>query len=210
MPFCSGCGAKNDGQKFCGECGKPVEAAPATGVEGAAKEYEANLPKNYTTDKSKDGVHQVTDAVRGYAAGASNKEKEAKYGQQKWGLFETNSQRVEGITTEQSLQRIENAMAGKFEGQSTSSGSSGSHTAGFGSKSGGGSSDAMFGTAGANGGAGGNFGSKTAGGSSTTTHKAPIDRNLGFGAKGANASSFLAGYNQKQAAKFKPKGDLGM
>lgn len=49
----------------------------------------------------------TTQAVRSYAASASQAEKEKKYGQQKWGLFETNYQRNKGITTDESLQEIE-------------------------------------------------------------------------------------------------------
>lgn len=34
MPFCANCGAQlDDGAKFCGACGKPVQAAPAGNVE---------------------------------------------------------------------------------------------------------------------------------------------------------------------------------
>jgi len=49
----------------------------------------------------------TTQAVRSYAASASQAEKEKKFGQQKWGLFETNYQRNKGITTDESLQEIE-------------------------------------------------------------------------------------------------------
>jgi len=49
----------------------------------------------------------TTQAVRSYAESATQAEKEKKYGQQKWGLFETNYQRNKGITTDESLKEIE-------------------------------------------------------------------------------------------------------
>ena len=55
-------------------------------------------PENLTT---------VTGAVRANLASASEEQKDKKYGQQKWGMFETHYQRTKGITTEQSLQEIE-------------------------------------------------------------------------------------------------------
>ena len=54
------------------------------------------------------GLTSVTSSVRSYVAGASEEEKSKRYNQQKWKLFETNYQREKGITTEQSLQEIEN------------------------------------------------------------------------------------------------------
>lgn len=50
---------------------------------------------------------EVANVIRKANANASDKDKQAKYGQQKWGLFETNYQRNKGITLEQSLQEIE-------------------------------------------------------------------------------------------------------
>ena len=57
----------------------------------------------------------MTAAVRSYSAAAPQAEKEKKYGQQKWGLFETDYQRRKGITTEQSLQEIEQFCEGGGE-----------------------------------------------------------------------------------------------
>jgi len=213
MVFCSGCGADIAQKKFCPECGQKAgsgNAEPAAGVQGAVKDYNDNLPKTYTTDKSQDGVKQVTGAVRGYMAGASDKEKESKTGQQKWGLFETNYQRTKGITTEQSLQEIEDAMKNFNGGNSQTTGTSGSSSNSFGSRGGGGASDAQFSTAGGGSGGGGQFGSKSGGGSSTTTHKAPIEKTGKFGSAGNAGSAAFAQFQNKQAAKYKPKGNLGM
>merc|ERR1712137_474203 len=58
---------------------------------------------NYTNEQLKD----TTGAVRNYMANASEKEKTEKKGQQQWGLFETNYQRNKGISTDQSLNEIE-------------------------------------------------------------------------------------------------------
>lgn len=55
----------------------------------------------------KNDMSNTVDAVRNYANNASESEKNQKYGQQKWGLFETNYQRNKGITTDESLQEIE-------------------------------------------------------------------------------------------------------
>ncbi len=49
----------------------------------------------------------TTQAVRSYVASAPQAEKEKKYNQQQWGLFETNYQRNKGITTDDSLNEIE-------------------------------------------------------------------------------------------------------
>merc|ERR1712063_208449 len=58
---------------------------------------------NYTNEQ----LTGATGAVRNYIDNASEKEKTEKKGQQQWGLFETNYQRNKGISTEQSLNEIE-------------------------------------------------------------------------------------------------------
>ena len=63
---------------------------------------------NYTNEQ----LTGTTDAVRNYMDNASEKEKTEKKGQQQWGLFETNYQRNKGITTDQSLQEIEEFCKG--------------------------------------------------------------------------------------------------
>jgi len=106
MPFCVNCGTSLPaGAKFCPSCGTqaPGEGpAPSTPPRGSiAAQNEA--AGGHTTSE----LRGVTSAVRDYTANASQAEKEKKYGQQKWGLFETDYQRRKGITTEQSLQEIE-------------------------------------------------------------------------------------------------------
>merc|ERR1712137_1020031 len=63
---------------------------------------------NYTNEQ----LTGTTGAVRNYMANASEKEKTEKKGQQQWGLFETNYQRNKGITTDKSLQEIEEFCSG--------------------------------------------------------------------------------------------------
>ena len=90
MPFCSNCGTSlGDGARFCGNCGAAAGGASGGGAPSAEQ------------------LTGVTTAVREYAETAPSSVTEKKYGQQKWGLFETNYQREKGITTEQSLQEIE-------------------------------------------------------------------------------------------------------
>jgi len=106
MPFCVNCGTSLPaGAKFCPSCGTkaPGDApAPSTPPRNStAAAYEA--AGGHTTGE----LRGVTSAVRDYTAHASQAEKDKKYGQQKWGLFETDYQRRKGITTEQSLQEIE-------------------------------------------------------------------------------------------------------
>merc|ERR1712137_110155 len=63
---------------------------------------------NYTNEQ----LTGTTGAVRNYMANASEKEKTEKKGQQQWGLFETNYQRNKGISTDQSLQEIDEFCSG--------------------------------------------------------------------------------------------------
>jgi zinc-ribbon domain len=98
MVFCSSCGNElpNDA-KFCSGCGSVVAASAA-----ASPATTTGAPANAGD------LQTVTGAVRAYAADATTAEKEKRYGQQKFKLFETHSQRQEGITLDESLQRIEN------------------------------------------------------------------------------------------------------
>jgi uncharacterized membrane protein YgcG len=88
MPFCSKCGTRaEDGALFCGTCGERiVVVAAATTTTAAAP---AGVP-------SAQELTGVTSAVREYAAHAPPAEKDRKYGQQQWGLFETDYQRRKG------------------------------------------------------------------------------------------------------------------
>jgi len=128
----------------------------------------------------------ITSTVRAYQNVASDEEKNKKYNQQKWGLFETNYQRTKGITTEQSLQEIERTFgsgtpvqnqAGKreFTVTSSSAGSSGSGYGGAGSSDGAkGGNSGTFGSAGLSGGRplnAGKFGGSSKGFTNVTTEK---------------------------------------
>jgi hypothetical protein len=78
---CQECGGKSfSDARFCSHCGKTMTATV--------------------------GQAGLTDAVREVSKGDQGE----KYGQQKWGLFETNSQRNRGISTETSLQEIDDAV----------------------------------------------------------------------------------------------------
>ena len=127
MPFCTNCGSQlPPSSKFCPECGTK---APETNVSSKAAQFSsANRSPDSLLAPSKQNqggsLTGTTQAVRSYMASASEEEKEKKYGQQKWGLFETDYQRRKGITTEQSLQEIEdfakNGVTVGASGRSTS------------------------------------------------------------------------------------------
>lgn len=91
---------------YCPSCTKEISVAQCTfGSEGlTCKVCGAKTQSNAAADEA-----TITNAVRNYTANASVAEREKKYGQQKWGLFETNYQRKKGITTEDSLREIEAA-----------------------------------------------------------------------------------------------------
>lgn len=221
MVFCGDCGTKNaDDGLFCQECGASLQApdkvaapaAPAEGVGGAVQEYTDKIQKEYAIDPEEG----VCSAVRSYISGATKAETEKKTGQQQWGLFETNYQRTKGITTEESLQEIENAVnhgvyvSGNTATTPGSAASAGSGSAGSSSNSGGGSSSSQQHTAGSGGFGGGSFGSSSGGGSSTTTtthHHLNNDKLKGLKG-GGNAAAFLNKYNAKVAANYKPEHDL--
>jgi len=106
MVFCSNCGISLPaGAKFCPSCGSKVAEAPAPATPPRDTSIAAQAEA--AGGHSRSELRGVTSAVRDYSANASQAEKEKKYGQQKWGLFETDYQRRKGITTEQSLQEIE-------------------------------------------------------------------------------------------------------
>eukprot|EP01094_Clydonella_sp_ATCC50884_P022901 TRINITY_DN5364_c0_g1_i1.p2 TRINITY_DN5364_c0_g1~~TRINITY_DN5364_c0_g1_i1.p2 ORF type:complete len:228 (-),score=80.97 TRINITY_DN5364_c0_g1_i1:256-939(-) len=225
MVFCSECGEQvPGGAKFCSGCGKPVAAggsAPKVGTPSAQAENILGGPVGGggAAAMTSDTMTGVTGAVRSYAANASEEEKEKKYGQQKWGLFETNYQRNKKITTEESLQEIEEfcggggAVPGRMDGSGSAGGRGGSAgsagSAGYGSSSGGGgggfeihsSSSSSAGRAG--GGAGGGsagFGSTqrgTAGGG--TQH---------FGPGGNAGDSFFSQHQQNEKKKYMPQHSL--
>jgi hypothetical protein len=165
----------------------------------------------------------TTQAVRSYAASAPQAEKEKKYGQQEWGLFETNYQRNKGITTDDSLKEIEVffplslspcqhhptlvlthytshsqdfSKHGVVPGGGVLGGGGGRGASGGGGgfgSAGGGGGGGGFGAGGAGG--GGGFGS--AGG-------AGAQGSLPFGPGGDAGAAFFSQHQQKEAAKYKP------
>eukprot|EP01130_Rhizamoeba_saxonica_P018978 TRINITY_DN96_c0_g1_i1.p1 TRINITY_DN96_c0_g1~~TRINITY_DN96_c0_g1_i1.p1 ORF type:complete len:205 (-),score=51.85 TRINITY_DN96_c0_g1_i1:59-673(-) len=190
MVFCSNCGNQlNDSNRFCPKCGQAATAA-------------GNLP-------------QVTDAVRGYAANATDEEVAKRAGKQQWGLFETNYQRNKGISTEQSLQEIENFVGGSQGGASrggnTGSGSTGS--AGYRGGSAGGAGNGGFNisttetsTITFSGGSGtsnlnaNNFGGNRGGAGSGTGH-IPNSGNSG--------ASYFSNHLANEKKRYGPRGNLG-
>lgn len=209
MGFCGECGADGGGANFCPECGAKTGGGGAPSTSAAVSSYNDNLPKTYKKDTSKEGSAQVTGAVRGYLDGASDKEKNEKTGQQKWGLFETNYQRNKGITTHQSLDEIDHAAkfgVGGYDG--AKGGSSGGFSSNMSGGGGGGSGYSNQNAAGAGGMNSGNFGSSSGGGGSSSDNRPPIEKNGKFGPGGSAADKYLSGYKARDAAKYKPMGNM--
>jgi len=112
MPLCTNCGTRVDGVKFCPNCGTKVAASEPEPPPPCPRNPPApQRPSDMVSREQKEDMVGVTGAVRSYTANATPEERERKYGQQKWGLFETDYQRRKGITTEQSLQEIEDFCA---------------------------------------------------------------------------------------------------
>lgn len=138
----------------------------------------------------------MTGAVRDYVASAPAAERERRYGQQQWGLFETDYQRRKGISTEESLQEIEDFAAHGARPPPAPRPSAGPGAAvqqqqqqSPSSSSGGGLSAGRFG-----------------GGGVASGPAARTDR-FGPGGAGGGAdagASFFAQHQQREAAKFKP------
>jgi len=91
---------------LCPKCGK-LSMVQTTFDVGGLVCRKCGSKCVHETVANEEDLTSVTSAVRSYTASASQSEKTKKYGQQKWGLFETNYQRNKGITTEESLQEIE-------------------------------------------------------------------------------------------------------
>ena len=88
--------------------------------------YLSNPVLSSETKENHKLMSNFTNQVRDYTNNASESERNSKKGQQQWGLFETHSQRQRGITTEQSLQEIENfAKRGEIQGQQVIQGQGG-------------------------------------------------------------------------------------
>lgn len=228
MPFCTNCGSQlPPSSKFCPGCGTKV---PTTTVTAKAAQFSsANRSPDSLLAPSKQTQGQgsltgTTQAVRTYIAGASEEEKEKKYGQQKWGLFETDYQRRKGITTEESLQEIEDfarngVTVGGTATRSTASATSAA-TAGY-SGSAGYTSAGSYGVATAGttqgfsqanvrevdgrGGFGGAAGSpRGAGGFGGVGGRGQGTGTFGSGDQCDAGAKFFAQHQQNEARKFKP------
>jgi len=222
--FCQECGHNVGDAKFCGECGTKIASstpAAASSTMAAAKEtFQDPHAGQHGGEKLLGGNTKgsgIVGAVRQYTADATTAEKEKKYGQQKWGLFETNYQRTKGITTEQSLQELENAathgVSYTVKSGSSSGGTAGSDGSSSSSSSGGGGSSSpggSFGGSSSSSSAGGAAGQLNPGkfGSSTGGAAANIKGTASFGQGGSMADKFLAGHLAKEKAKFAPKRNL--
>eukprot|EP01087_Luapelamoeba_hula_P007755 TRINITY_DN1902_c0_g1_i3.p1 TRINITY_DN1902_c0_g1~~TRINITY_DN1902_c0_g1_i3.p1 ORF type:complete len:221 (-),score=62.78 TRINITY_DN1902_c0_g1_i3:59-721(-) len=213
MVFCSECGSGPlpAGASFCAKCG--------TAVPGAAVHTGGTQVSG--TPYTREEITNVTGAVRDYAANASQKEKETKYNQQKWGLFETNYQRNKGITTDESLQEIEEFCqhgvtpsgmgGGGGGGRSGQAGQAGSHSSsssggggggGFNSSSSGGGGGG-FGPGGSGGGRGGASGGGAGGGGGGRAFGAD-QSNLNFGPGSDAGAAFFNQHQQRDKAKHGP------
>jgi len=201
MVFCVNCGASLPaGAKFCPTCGTKAGGdapAPATPPRGSAS-------SGPTTSE----LRGVTSAVRNYTANASEEEKNKKYGQQKWGLFETDYQRRKGITTEQSLQEIEDFCENGGEVCAPHP------TARPGDGPFGGTADAGYSASSSSGGglSPRRFGPSSAGTTTTVTYHTPGSSSgvggsgdsIHFGRGGESGADYFAQHQAREAAKYKP------
>ena len=141
--------------------------------------------------------------------GASEKEKTEKKGQQQWGLFETNYQRNKGITTDQSLNEIEQFCANgvkvnsggeqwsiKGDEHATVVNRGAGGQGGFGGQGGQGG----FGAQGGFGGQGGQGGFGAQGGV-----RAPGSGTLQFNDKTDAGAAFFAQHKANDAKKYQPE-----
>lgn len=153
-----------------------------------------------------DDLTNTTSAVRNYIDNASEAEKTGKKGQQQWGLFETNYQRNKGISTNESLQEIEDfcktGVTVTNGGQEWSIAGTSSHEAGYGGRPGG---QQGYST-------GGNQVSHVSvqGGGLATAGQVnrsaqPGAGNLSFGDRSAGGASFFAQHQAKEAKKYQPE-----
>lgn len=226
MPFCTNCGSQlPPSSKFCPGCGTKVPTttvtAKAAQFSSANRSPDSLLAPSTSSKQGQGSLTGTTQAVRTYIAGASEEEKEKKYGQQKWGLFETDYQRRKGITTEESLQEIEDfARNGVTVGGSASRGSAPANSAAggaYGTATTGstrGFSQAnvreVDGRGGFGGAAAGGPGSpRGAGGFGGGSPRGPGGRGQGTGTFGSGDQSdagarFFMQHQENEARKFKP------
>ena len=227
MVFCTNCGTNLPaGAKFCPSCGTAVAAAAAPAPVPRDSPPPPTPPRNNTVAAAAEAaggpstseLRGVTAAVRSYSAAAPQAEKEKKYGQQKWGLFETDYQRRKGITTEQSLQEIEQFCEGGGEvcaphptarpGQGPFGGTarpsvSTTSTTSSATTATGPQSPRRFGPgAGAPGTAGAGAGGAARG--ATSSGVGGAGSSIKFGAGGDAGADFFAQHQAREAAKYKP------
>ena len=222
MVFCTNCGTSLPaGAKFCPSCGTAV-AAPAQAPVRGESPPPPTPPRNNTVAAAAEAaggpstseLRGVTAAVRSYSANAPQAEKEKKYGQQKWGLFETDYQRRKGITTEQSLQEIEQFCEGGGEvcaphptakpGQGPFGGTASPASA---SASTGPQSPRRFGPGAGGPGAGGPgaaAGGPGAARGATSSGVGGSGSSIKFGPSGDAGADFFAQHQAREAAKYKP------
>ena len=220
MVFCTNCGTNLPaGAKFCPSCGTAVAAAAAP-APVPRDSPPPTPPRNNTVAAAAEAaggpstseLRGVTAAVRSYSAAAPQAEKEKKYGQQKWGLFETDYQRRKGITTEQSLQEIEQFCEGGGEvcaphptarpGQGPFGGTAGTRTSSATTATGP-QSPRRFGPgAGAPGTAGAGAGGAARG--ATSSGVGGAGSSIKFGPGGDAGADFFAQHQAREAAKYKP------
>lgn len=224
MVFCTNCGTNLPaGAKFCPSCGTAVAAAVAPAPVARDSPPPPTPPRNNTVAAAAEAaggpstgeLRGVTAAVRSYSAAAPQAEKEKKYGQQKWGLFETDYQRRKGITTEQSLQEIEAFCDGGGEvcaphpsarpGQGPFGGTAGP-AGGAGAAAGttGPQSPRRFGPGAGGAGAGAGAGAGGAARGATSSGVGGSGSSIKFGPGGDAGADFFAQHQAREAAKYKP------
>jgi len=190
--WCAKCQKLFDDANFCSQCGgKTTEAPSKTGAPANAQE-----------------LTNTTSAVRAVAAAQTDADKSKTYGQQKWGLFETNYQRSTNTTLDESLNEIDRfAKGGVIVGQTLSTTNSGKGSAGN-SPSSSHSTTTSTTTTTRSGGSAGSPGSLNPGkfGPGSGARQAP-NSNAGaakFKPGGNAGAAFLNQHKAKEAAKYKP------
>eukprot|EP01089_Gocevia_fonbrunei_P022285 TRINITY_DN8960_c0_g1_i1.p1 TRINITY_DN8960_c0_g1~~TRINITY_DN8960_c0_g1_i1.p1 ORF type:complete len:188 (+),score=75.62 TRINITY_DN8960_c0_g1_i1:3-566(+) len=167
---------------------------------------KSNVNMSYQHPQS-DELRGVTGAIRDYSNNASQAEKDKKTGQQQWGLFETNYQRNKGITTDQSLDEIEdfskNGLSYQAGGGRNTAGSAGSQSSSsFGGSAG--SSSSGSSTSGGGFGPGGSSGGGFGPGGATGTSGVAGGGTGRFPEGSGAGAAFFSQHQQRENAKFKP------
>jgi hypothetical protein len=144
MPFCGECGVDAGTSKFCGECGSPVAgnasaaaAAPAAAAAAAPApdkiligKVPGSGPKPDASSIAKVGWQpkgadfgmakmSMTDAVRDSTGKALTESSTSSQTKRFGGEFTTNLQQTRGISLQQSLAEIDDAVANGVRGVDT-------------------------------------------------------------------------------------------